>query len=165
MDPPSSNPHTASAQQPPARSSHHASPTSPPERPLLSCTPPSTDNKIGSGPMARRDQRPGPASTSETTPAHETRLEAPTAAGETGKSTKASKRKKNRQRKRRNRRQSFLAPANRESHDRPGTASGAGDGNQMESARPTSRENPQYYKLGSNLSTTSLESDALLDHR
>ncbi|KAJ5605959.1 hypothetical protein N7510_008740 [Penicillium lagena] len=164
MDPPTSAPRTASAQQPPARSSH-ASPTSPPERPLLSCTPPPTDNKTGPDPMAGRDQRPGPVTTSETTPTHETRLEAPTTVGETGKSTKASKRKKNRQRKRRNRRQSFLVPANEESHDRPGTASGAGDGNQMESDRPTSRENPRYYKFGSNLSTTSLESDALLDHR
>lgn len=165
MDPPTSTSRAASAQQPPARSSHHASPTSPPERPLLSCTPPSTDNKTGSGPMAGRDQRPGPASASETKPAHETRLEAPTTVGETGKSTKASKRKKNRQRKRRNRRQSFLVPANEESRDGPGTASGAGDGNQMESDRPTSRENPQFYKFGSNLSATSLESDALLDHR
>jgi magnesium transporter len=115
--------------------------------------------------MAGREQQPGPGTNAETTPTPETRLEAPTTGGGTGKTSKASKRKKNRQRKHRNRRQSFLVPASEESHDRPGTASGTGSGNQMEGDRPTSRENPQFYNFVSNLSTTSLDSDALLDHR
>jgi magnesium transporter len=106
----------------------------------------------------------GPVSISEATPANEARFEPP--AGIAGKPSKSSKRKKNRNRKRRNRHQSFIPPHPEESHDSPGDISGAGGvRDSMEADRPTSRDNPSFFKLGRNLSNTSLESDALLDHR
>ena len=80
----------------------------------------------------------------------------------TGKSTK---RKKNRHRKRRNRRQSFLGPEESSSvvasasvPDTEGLAPMATDQTKSRAALP-------FYKLGRDLSSTSLESEALLDHR
>jgi magnesium transporter len=112
--------------------------------------------------MGGRLQDRGPATTSET----QTRFEAaPAPDNEPGKS-KSAKRKKNRNRKRRNRQESFLTPAKEESH-RPASGSGSGGvrGDSMEGDRPTSKDNSSFFKLGRNLSNTSLESDALLDHR
>jgi magnesium transporter len=95
----------------------------------------------------------------------ETRLESP-ALDAGGKSSKASKRKKNRNRKRRNRQESFLTPGREDSHDRSGTPTGTGGAkDSMEGELPTPKDRPSFFKLGSNLSNTSIESDALLDHR
>lgn len=92
---------------------------------------------------------------------NQTRPEPP--ADNTGNPPKASKRKKNRNRKRRNRHQSFIPPGHEESLDSAGLTLGTGGGS-MEAGRPTSGDAP-VFKLGRNLSNTSLESEALLDHR
>jgi magnesium transporter len=71
------------------------------------------------------------------------------------------KKKKNRHRKRRNRRQSFLAP---DDSDHPGPMI---TDRTPELQRPTQdqcQDHPPFYR-GRNLSNTSLESEALLDHR
>jgi magnesium transporter len=111
--------------------------------------------------MGGRVQDRRPATTSET----QTRFEAaPAPDNEPGKS-KSAKRKKNRNRKRRNRQESFLTPAKEEIH-RPASGSGTGGvRDSMEGERPTSKDTSSFFKLGRNLSNTSLESDALLDHR
>ncbi|KAJ6180239.1 hypothetical protein N7519_010700 [Penicillium mononematosum] len=89
----------------------------------------------------------------------------PPADNAAGKPSKSSKRKKNRNRKRRNRHPSFIPPSREESHDSPAEISDAGGvRDSMEADRPTSRDK-SFFKLGRNLSNTSLESDALLDHR
>lgn len=110
------------------------------------------------------DQGPGaaPALTSET------RLEAPAPddGGGPGRASKAGKRRKNRHRKRRNRHQSFITPGPEGSHDRSEGPSGTGGAREsMGADRPTSKDNPSFFNLGRDLSSTSLESDALLDHR
>lgn len=110
--------------------------------------------------MGGRAPGTGPASVSETT--NETRFESP--ADTAGKPSKSSKRKKNRNRKRRNRHQSFIPPDTEEPHDSPEQNTGAGD-DSMEADRPTSQDNASFFNLARNLSNTSLESDALLDHR
>jgi magnesium transporter len=97
--------------------------------------------------MGGRTPGTGPGPVSEATPAGETRSEHPADSG-AGKPSKSSKRKKNRNRKRRNRHESFLTPSR----------------DSMEADRPTQRDT-SFFKLRSNLSNTSLESDALLDHR
>ncbi|KAJ5218357.1 uncharacterized protein N7498_000456 [Penicillium cinerascens] len=131
--------------------------SSPRTRPQRSDYPLSTDSRTGNGPMGGRDH--GPATTSET------RLEFPTTDGG-GKSSKASKRKKNRNRKRRNRQESFLTPNREESHDHSGATTGSGGArDSMEGEPPTAKDRPSFFKFGSNLSNTSIESDALLDHR
>lgn len=76
--------------------------------------------------------------------------------------TAPAKKKKHRGgKKRRNRRQSFAATADIGTGDmndeRPSLANMGGNGN--------SRNNSSFYRLHSNLSNTSLESEALLDHR
>ncbi|KAJ5674945.1 uncharacterized protein N7477_004879 [Penicillium maclennaniae] len=137
-----------------------SSPSSPRKRPQLSDYPLSTDSRPGNGPMGGRDPGDAPATTSET------RLESPAPDGG-GQSSKASKRKKNRNRKRRNRQESFLTPGREDSHDRSGTRTTGTGGAQdsMEGEPPTAKDRSSFFKLGSNLSNTSIESDALLDHR
>ncbi|CAI7640495.1 unnamed protein product [Penicillium glandicola] len=161
MDSPMKPTPGTSASRPP-HSSHSSSPR---KRLQRSEYPPSSDNNASYGPMSGgRAPGTGPVSVSETTPASETRFEPP-ADSAAGKPYKSSKRKKNRNRKRRNRHQSFIPPSREESHDIPGETSGAGGvRDSMEADRPTSRDN-LFFNLGRNLSSTSLESDALLDHR
>lgn len=79
--------------------------------------------------------------------------------------TKPAKRKRNRNRKHRNRRQSFLDPDDTQvasaavpPPDAPTVGNLAADRPKAEAARP-------FYKLGKDPSNTSLESEALLDHR
>ncbi|KAH1498037.1 hypothetical protein LV164_002857 [Aspergillus fumigatus] len=76
--------------------------------------------------------------------------------------TNKPKRRKNRHRKRRNRRQSFLAPE--ESHN-AAAASGADADAMIAGDQPYSRPALPFYNLGRDLSSTSLESEVLLDHR
>lgn len=109
--------------------------------------------------MGGRGLGPGPATSSET------RLETPAPDQDAAKSSKSSKRKKHRNRKRRNRQQSFLTPAHEETHARPDSTEGSGARESMEGDRPSSKDTSLFYKLGRNLSNTSIESDALLDHR
>ncbi|KAF9885293.1 hypothetical protein FE257_013094 [Aspergillus nanangensis] len=80
-----------------------------------------------------------------------------------GKSTpkKSAKRKKNRQRKRRNRRPSFLS-----TDDPNGRPSIPEEPEDLMAAEQTAAPSTlPFYKLNRGLSTTSLESEALLDHR
>ena len=81
--------------------------------------------------------------------------------------SKTSKRKKNRNRKRRNRRQSFLAAE--DSHTGGAAAGSVPDPEPldiMSADQPKSQQSARsFYKLGADLSSTSLESEALLDHR
>lgn len=137
-----------------------SSPSSLRRRAQLSGYPLSTDSRSGNGPMGGRDPGDAPATTSET------RLESPAPDGG-GKSSKASKRKKNRNRKRRNRQESFLTPGREDSLDHSGTRTTGTGGAQdsMEGELPTAKDRPSFFKLGSNLSNTSIESNALLDHR
>jgi magnesium transporter len=74
------------------------------------------------------------------------------------------KRKRNRHRKRRNRRQSFLAPEDSQP-DAPPTVPENEALNVMVGNQGRPRGSTPLYKLGGNLSNTSLESEALLDHR
>ncbi|KAJ5571733.1 hypothetical protein N7535_005393 [Penicillium sp. DV-2018c] len=146
----------------PRRSSHSSSSR---KRPPRSEYPLSTDNNASYGPMSGcRGTETGPASASEPT-ASETRSHPP-ADSAAGKPYRSSKKKKNRNRKRRNRHQSFITPDLEDPHDLSADNSGAGGvRDSMEADRPVSRDNPSYFKLGRNLSNTSFESDALLDHR
>lgn len=159
MDPPlTSTPGIQALHQ----NSPSSSTASPRKRPQRTDYPLPTDKNPGHRPMGSRVQDQGPGSTSETR-----FQEAPAPDSEPVKS-KSAKRKKNRNRKRRNRQESFLTPAKEESHDhRPGSGSGTAGprGDSMEDKRPTSKDAPSFFKLGRNLSNTSLESDALLDHR
>lgn len=148
MDPPRT-PTPGSAASRPPRPSHSSNPAQPPQRRDY----PPADNSASYRPMGDR-------AVSETT--NQTRFEPP--ADSNGKTPKTSKRKKNRNRKRRNRHQSFIPPDREESHASPGHNSGA-RGDSMEADRPTSRDTTSFFKLGRNLSNTSLESEALLDHR
>ncbi|KAJ5178831.1 hypothetical protein N7492_002041 [Penicillium capsulatum] len=142
-----------------SRAQRPSSSSSPRKRPQQHDYPLSTDSKSGNRPMGGRGPGPGPATSSET------RLETSALDKDAGKSSKSSKRKKNRHRKRRNRQQSFLTPAHEESHDRPDSTAESGARESMEEDRPSSKDNPPFFKLGRNLSNTSIESDALLDHR
>ncbi|OJJ50488.1 hypothetical protein ASPZODRAFT_85850 [Penicilliopsis zonata CBS 506.65] len=72
--------------------------------------------------------------------------------------TTSKKKRKHRNRKRRNRRPSFLAAD--ESDSRPVVAAASGA-----DAAPETRSEQTFYRLGQALSSTSLESEALLDHR
>ncbi|KAJ5485406.1 metal ion transporter [Penicillium diatomitis] len=82
------------------------------------------------------------------------------------KPSKSAKRRKNRKGKRRNRQQSFLTPKIDETDEGSGPVSTIVGGREMDdSERPTSRDNPSYFTLRRKHSNTSLESDALLDHR
>lgn len=159
MDP-SMLPTPGTAAYRPPRSSHSPSPR---KRPQRTDYPPSADNDASYDPMSGgRAPRTGAVPVSEAT-ANKTRLEPPDNGA--GKPSKSSKRKKNRNRKRRNRHQSFIPPSQEESHDSPGETSDAGGvRDPMEADRPTSRDK-SFFKLRRNLSNTSLESDALLDHR
>ncbi|KAJ0417070.1 hypothetical protein BJY00DRAFT_303634 [Aspergillus carlsbadensis] len=74
------------------------------------------------------------------------------------------KRKRNRHRKRRNRRQSFLAPEDSQP-DAPPTVPENEALNVMAGNQGRQRGSTPFYKLGGDLSNTSLESEALLDHR
>lgn len=138
------------------------SPSSPRRRPQQNDYPLSADNKTENDPMGDRDPGNGRSTTSET------RLEPPAhqSSGGPGKPAKTAKRRKNRNRKRRNRQQSFIAPGTEDSHEQSDGASGTGGaGASMEGDRPTSRDKPSFFRLRRNLSDTSIESDALLDHR
>jgi magnesium transporter len=160
MDPPMIPiPGTASSRPP--RSSHSSSPR---KRPQHSDYPP-PDNNASYGLMSG-GRAPGtdPVPIPETSPANKTRPNPP-ADNAAGQPSKSTKRKKNRNRKRRNRHQSFILPCREESHDSPAEISDApGVRDSMEADRPSSRDK-SFFKLGRNLSNTSLESDALLDHR
>jgi magnesium transporter len=111
--------------------------------------------------MGGHEEDQGPATPSRT------RLE--TSAPDNGtaaKPSKSSKRRKNRNRKRRKRQESFLTPSLEEAHERSGAVSGTGGGGElMEGDRPTTNDNQSYFQLRRKPSSTSLESDALLDHR
>ncbi|KAL2802419.1 hypothetical protein BJX63DRAFT_115008 [Aspergillus granulosus] len=74
------------------------------------------------------------------------------------------KRKRNRHRKRRNRRQSFLAAEGSQSNAPP-TVPEEETLNVMAGNQTRRRGSTPFYKLGGDLSNTSLESEALLDHR
>lgn len=82
-------------------------------------------------------------------------------AGPEGSQSTTKKKKKNRHRRRRKRRQSFLAP---DDEDRPGQIMADRTSDLAASVQERPRERPSFYR-GRNLSTTSLESEALLDHR
>lgn len=160
MDPPMIPiPGTTSSRPP--RLSHSSSPR---KRPQHSDYPPA-DNNVSYGLMSGgRAPGTGPVPAPETSPANKTRPNPP-ADNAAGKPSKSSKRKKNRNRKRRNRHPSFIPPSREESHDSPVEISDAeGVRDSMEAGRPTSRDK-SFFQLGRNLSNTSLESDALLDHR
>ncbi|XHG02868.1 hypothetical protein AWENTII_006192 [Aspergillus wentii] len=75
--------------------------------------------------------------------------------------SKSAKRRKNRNRKRRTRRQSFLAA------EEPHAGAASVPGPDTETTAPLAANHPTtpFYKLGRRLSNTSLESEALLDHR
>ncbi|KAL5364867.1 hypothetical protein BJX96DRAFT_158089 [Aspergillus floccosus] len=77
---------------------------------------------------------------------------------------KSTKRKKKRQRKRHNRRPSFLSAEDPES-GAPRRPSVAEPGDMMAASQTKSQSALPFYKLGRDLSSTSLESEALLDHR
>ncbi|KAL4889780.1 hypothetical protein BDV59DRAFT_185820 [Aspergillus ambiguus] len=78
-------------------------------------------------------------------------------------SKKSAKRRKNRQRKRRDRRPSFLSAEDPDSGaPRPSVAE---PGDMMAADQTKSQSALPFYKLGRDLSSTSLESEALLDHR
>ncbi|KAG2411764.1 hypothetical protein HFD88_009320 [Aspergillus terreus] len=77
---------------------------------------------------------------------------------------KSMKRKKKRQRKRHNRRPSFLSAEDPES-GAPRRPSIAEPGDMMAASQTKSQSALPFYKLGRDLSSTSLESEALLDHR
>ncbi|KAJ5591677.1 uncharacterized protein N7459_002046, partial [Penicillium hispanicum] len=157
MDPPLTPTPGLGASRPPRSS---PSPSGPRIRPQRNDYPLSTDRNTGNGPMSGPHQQPAPATSTGT------RLETPAPDNGPGKSSKASRRKKNRHRKRRNRQESFLTPTAEVSHDRPGSSAGtSGARESMEGDRPTSKDNPSYFNLSRNLSNTSIESDALLDHR
>lgn len=147
------------------RSSHSSASTSKKRR-QQSDSPHTADDQARARPMGGLVQDSG-AGTISDNPARGPCSEFPAPASGAGKSSKAAKRKKNRHRKRRNRHQSFFTPAREASHERSGTAAGAGGGTRdpMEADRPPSRDNPPFYTLGRDLSSTSLDSDALLDHR
>lgn len=138
-----------------------SSPSSPGKRGQRSEYPLPTDKKAGNGPMGGQEQDNGPATPSGT------RLETPAPDnGPANKPSKSSKRRKNRNRKRRNRHESFLTPASEEAHERAGTVSGTGGAREtMEDEQPTSKDNQSYFTLRRHRSSTSIESDALLDHR
>ncbi|KAJ5084230.1 hypothetical protein NUU61_008809 [Penicillium alfredii] len=164
MDPPLTPTPGMGASRPPRSSQSSAS--NPRKHPQQNDSPPSADNKAGTGLTGSRDQGPSLAAAPETAPTNETRS-APPAPDSAGKPSKTSKRKKNRNRKRRARHQSFLTPGPEESHDTPRSppATGGGARDSMGGDRPASRENPPFIKFRRSLSNTSLESDALLDHR
>ena len=142
-------------------SSSLSSPTKDPQR---SKYPLSTDNKAGNGPMGGHEEDHGPLGPA--TPSR-TRLETPAPDnGTVSKPSKSSKRRKNRNRKRRKRQESFLTPSLEEAHERSGAVSGPCGGREStEGDQPTTNDNQSYFQLRRKLSSTSLESDALLDHR
>lgn len=146
---------------PEAQRASASSTSSPRRRPQQQDYPLLADNQTGNRPM-NGGQGSGAAPTSET------RLEAPAPddSGGPGRASKAGKRRKNRHRKRRNRHQSFITPGPEDSHDQAEGPSGTGGAREsMGGDRPTSKDKPSYFNLNRNLSSTSLESDALLDHR
>ncbi|KAL4783621.1 hypothetical protein BJX76DRAFT_348405 [Aspergillus varians] len=81
---------------------------------------------------------------------------------ETG--SKKHKRKRNRNRKHRNRRPSFLAPEDSQPN-LPATVPEAAPLDTMAENQMRARDSTPFYKLRGDLSNTSLESEALLDHR
>ena len=133
----------------------------------------SASPSLKSGTSRRRGNKRVPADTQALTPltSQEGRSDATAQSGDGSK--KQTKRKKHRNRRRRNRRPSFLAPASddaaaiaTEEHDQQGEGEQTGRQTGGESAMPSATLQPPLYKLpGRNLSNTSLESEALLDHR
>lgn len=98
------------------------------------------------------------AASGPTWPESSTRSEASAPEGQ-AKGGKPAKRRRNRNRKRRSRRQSFLAP------EEPQFTSTTVPPPDTAAVTNLVGERPKPYNLGSNLSNTSLESEALLDHR
>ncbi len=82
----------------------------------------------------------------------------------TEKGSKKPKRKKHRNRKHRNRRPSFLAPEDSQPNAPP-TVSETAPMDTLAENETQARSPPPFYKFGANISNTSLESEALLDHR
>lgn len=157
MDPHTPTPGFGGSQ---AQQASAGSTSSPKRRPQQNEYPLSTDNKTGNHPLGPRDPGNAPSTTTQS----RTEPPAPDGGG-SGRQSKA-KRRKNRNRKRRNRQQSFITPVTEDSHDQSeGQAEPGGVRGSMEDDRPRSRDKPPFFKLGRNLSNTSLESDALLDHR
>jgi magnesium transporter len=78
---------------------------------------------------------------------------------------KPAKRKKNRNRRRHNRRQSFLAPEDSQLEAATAPAPDATTVSNLATDRPKPEAAEPFHKLGRALSSTSLESEALLDHR
>ncbi|KAJ5730304.1 uncharacterized protein N7483_004812 [Penicillium malachiteum] len=118
----------------------------------------SSDSRSGNGPMGGAGQDQVSATSTGA------RLQTPAPDEAVGKSK--TNRRKNRRRRPRNRKQSFLPPTAETSHETAGPSTVAdGARESMDVDRPTSKDGPSFFKLGRNLSNTSLESDALLDHR
>ena len=129
----------------------------------------STDT-VASSPARRNPDYPSVARPSES--AQETRSDSKSGAASSMPTPKPAKRKKNRNnRKRRHRRQSFLTAEESESPSqqfKPATAPAADTVAKAQSAandQSKSRARLPFYGLGRDLSDTSLESEALLDHR
>lgn len=129
----------------------------------------STD-AIASSPTRRNPDHPPVTRPSES--AQETRSDSKSGAASSMPMPKPTKRKKNRNnRKRRHRRQSFLTAEESESQSqqfKPATAPAADSVAKAQSAAndpSKSRARLPFYGLGRDLSDTSLESEALLDHR
>ena len=87
----------------------------------------------------------------------------PQAPGDGGAASKRRRNHRGGQKKKKNRRQSFAAP----SEDPEGTDNPRSNGDHLQP--PATAQRPSFYRLGhsgrSNLSDTSLDSQALLDHR
>lgn len=81
-----------------------------------------------------------------------------------GGSSKKHKRRRNRNKKRRNRRPSFLVSEDSQANAPP-TIPETETLNTMAEDSARARASAPFYKVGSNLSNTSMESEALLDHR
>ncbi|KAJ5990811.1 hypothetical protein N7522_011018 [Penicillium canescens] len=153
MDPPMT-PTPGSAASRPSATSHSSSKN----RLQRSSDYPPSDNKASYSPMGGRAPGTGPIPVSEATPAGETRSEHP---ADNVLQTQEEPQSQTSQSA-----PIFFTPSREEAHDSAEEHSGAGGGarDSMEADRPTSRDT-SFFKLGRNLSNTSLESDALLDHR
>lgn len=159
MDPPLTP--TPGLAGPQSQRASAASTSSPRRCPQQNDYPLSSDSKTENHPMGSRAPGNAPTTTSGT------RLKTPTpdGGGGPGKSSKAARRRRNRNRKRSDRRQSFIMLGPEDSHNQSGGLTGTGGAREAtEGGRPTPDKSP-FFKLGRSPSNTSLDSDALLDHR
>ena len=124
----------------------------------------SLDSRSGNGPMGEAAQ--DTASAMAPTMSSGSRSQTPAPDSGVRNPSRNQKRKKKNKRRPRNRQQAVFTPTQENSHEPPSTSSGTGDAKDpMEGDRPLTKDNPPFYKFGNNLSNTSIESDALLDHR